>query len=1107
MMHGSMFARRRRGAAAAALAALAVLCALVPASGARAADARPLMRFPDISGNMIAFVYGEDIWSVSADGGVATRLTIHDGQERYPRWSPDGSMIAFTGEYDGNADVYVMNARGGAITRLTYHPDNDRVVGWHPTKNKIMFISGRKHFRFTKLYLVSPDGTGLEETILHNVAHASFSPDGSKIAYNEDEREFRTWKRYRGGLAQEVLLYDFSTDEKRNLTNFDGTDRLPMWIGDAVYFSSDRDGVLNIYSVDPRSGAIEQLTRHTEYDVRRPSEGDGRIVYELGGTLWVLDVATKRTRQVPVEIGADAPEIRPTLVDVAGFIQDVDISPSGKRAVVVARGEVFTVPKEHGPIRNLTRDSGSRDKDAVWSPDGTSIAYLSDRSGEYEIYVADAGGAGTPMRLTTSRDGYRHTLRWSPDGSKIAFTDQTLTLYFVDVATKKITKVDKAEYEHMDVSLDAKDIYDFAWSPDGRHLAYSKMSADLVSQVYVYSLGTKEPRCVSNGLFNDFHPAFSRDGKRLFFVSNRRFDPVVCDFEWEMVYKKSSGIYCLALQADAGPLFPPRSDEETAGKPAAQEEGKAKSKARADKDDGLVRIDFDGIAERIERLPLPPGNYRFLAAGEKALFYLNRADGDFNRFEFRLPGSMSLYAFDFEEREEKKVIDEINSYALSADGSSIAYRQGPVVGIVSSDARETPGSPLDLGDLSMWLDPRAEWTQIFNEAWRMERDFYYEPGMHGLDWNAMREKYGRLMPYASCRQDVEFLVGELIGELNTSHTYVYGGDRRRAAEPVGVGMLGADYEVDAASNRYRVARILRVSDWTREVLPPLVRPGLRVAEGNYVLRVNGREITADKEIYACFQGLAGKQTSLLVNDKPSETGAWEIVVEPLGSENTLRYLDWCESNRAIVEKESNGTIGYIHLPDTYTGSAREFPKYFLSQTRKRGIVVDGRFNGGGLDPSIFLQRLTRPITGYWTRRHSHDQTSPFFAVTAHLACLTNRQAGSGGDELPFEFQLLGLGPVIGTRSWGGLVGVSMFIDLVDGGGLTAPDYRIYDPNGKWVVENTGVTPDVEVELHPAEMARGYDAQLMKGIEVLAKKIAEGPRPWPKHEAIPRDNMK
>ena len=1059
------------------------------------AERRPLMRFPDIHGNTVVFIYGEDIWSVPAAGGVATRLTIHDGQERFPKFSPDGSSIAFTGEYDGNADVYVMNAYGGEITRVTYHPGYDQVVGWHPAKNKIMFISRRKHFGFTKLYLISPDGTGLEEVIFHNIAQGSFSPDGKKIAYNRVSRENRTWKRYKGGTAQEVYLYDLESNEERNLTNFRGTDRIPMWVGDKIYFASDRDGVLNIYSVDPQTGTIEQITRHTAYDVRRPSAGTGKIVYELGGSLWMLDVATKQTKQIPVKIETDVPEVRPVFVEVADLIQGIDISPNGKRALVVARGEVFTVPKENGPTRNLTQDSGSRDKDAVWSPDGKTIAYFSDKTGEYELYLVDPFKKRPPVRLTTHKDGYRHTLRWSPDSKKIAYTDQTLTLYIIDVATKKITKVDRAEYENIDVSLDLKPIYDFAWSPDSRFLTYSKMNQDLAYQVYIYALETGKVHSVSNGLFNDFHPIFSRNGKRLFFVSNRRFNPTFCDFEWEMVYKKTSGIYCLTLQKDAGSFLPFKSDEdpssETGEKPA--------------KDKGtVVTIDFDGIADRIETLPLPRGNYRYPTAGENTLFYLNRDEGDFNRFEFRVPETMNLFAYDFETQKEKKVIDEINRYRLSADASSIVYQKGEAIGIIASSERESAGSPLNLADLRMRLDPMAEWKQIFNEAWRMERDFYYEPNIHGLDWTAMKEKYGRLLPYASCRQDIQFIIGELIGELNTSHTYVYGGDTRRDADRVNVGMLGVDYTVDEAANRYRIQRILSTPDWSRGTFPPLAKPGLNVKEGDYILAVNGQEVTADKNIYAYFQDLADKQVTLVINSKPSKTGAREIVVQPARGDRTLRYLDWAEQNRLVAEKASNGQIGYIHMPDTYTGSAREFPKYFYGQTRKKGLIIDGRFNGGGLDPAIFLQRLQKKPWSYWTRRYSHDQASPNFSVNAHMVCLTNRQAGSGGDELPWEFQYFKMGPVIGTRTWGGLVGVSMFIAMIDGGGLTAPDYRIYDPQGKWVVENEGVTPDIEIDLHPAEMARGYDAQLMKAIEVLTEKIEQDPRTWPEHEPFPVD---
>ncbi len=1086
--------------AIAAIVVILGMMVLCSSGSAPAAEKRPLMRFPDVHGNTIVFVYGEDVWTVPTAGGVATRLTIHDGEERYPKFSPDGEWIAFTGEYDGNTDVYVMNRHGGEITRVTYHPWPDEVIGWHPKKNKILFRSIRHSFRyFHRLYLVSPDGTGLEELIMHEAAQGSFSPDGTKIAYNRGAREHRTWKRYRGGTAQEIYIFDFEAQKDTKITDFRGTDRAPMWIGDTIYFSSDRDRKLNIYAYNNGSGEITPITSHTEYDVRRPSEGSGKIVYELGGTLWLLDVASRQTRQVPVEIRSDAPEVRSYFKKLDEFITGIDCSPSGKRALITARGEVFTVPKEDGPTRNLTEDSGSRDKDAAWSPDGKHVAYLSDRSGEYEIYIVDQKGEGEAARLTEHKDGYRHTLRWSPDGKRIAFADQTLSCYYLDVETKKITKVDRAEYENIDVSLDLKPINDFAWSPDSRYIAYSKMDGDLVYKVFIYSLEDKESHCASIGLFNDFGPTFSADGAHLFFVSNRRFNPTLCDFEWEMVYKDVAGIYCLTMTKAGESRFPFKSDEEIE-KGAGENEDKKKD----DNGEGAVKIDFDGLEGRIEHLPLPAGNYRNLSANESALFYMNKDEGDFNRFEFRSIGPANLYRFSFDDREGKTVIEGIDSYKLSADGKHIVYRKGNSVGIIDATATDSKGEALDLSDCTMHLDPLAEWTQIFNEAWRMERDFYYDPDMHGIDWNAMKEQYGKLLPFVSCRQDLRYLIGELIGELNTSHTYVFGGDHRRTAESVNVGMLGVDWKVDTGSNRYRFGKIYRVPDWTAEVVPPLTKPGVDVNEGDYLLAVNGRNVTADRNIYSYFQGLAGKQVTILVNDKPGEKGAREYSVEPVRSEYTLRYRDWVEHNRMVADRESDGQIGYLHLPDTYLGSCREFPKYFYSQLRKKGLIVDGRFNGGGLDPDIFLRRLDKEILGYWTRRYSHDQINPAMATRAHMVCLTNRQAGSGGDMLPMEFQMKGMGPVIGTRTWGGLVGVSMWLGLIDGGGLSAPDYRIYAPDGRWIVENEGVEPDIVVDLDPAEVRRGHDAQLMKAIEVLKEKIEKDTLPWPEHEAFPDD---
>ncbi|HHQ48287.1 MAG TPA: hypothetical protein ENK19_05325 [Acidobacteria bacterium] len=580
--------------------------------------------------------------------------------------------------------------------------------------------------------------------------------------------------------------------------------------------------------------------------------------------------------------------------------------------------------------------------------------------------------------------------------------------------------------------------------------------------------------------------------------------------EWEMVYKKVAGIYGLALGADTPPLFPLRDDEPTAKK-AGDGNGPA-GKATAAPD---VEIDFDNMAARVEPFPVPRGNYRRLAAIDGGVLYLNAGHGDFNRFEFRTPGPFELVAFSFKDRKEHELIKGVGSYALSPDAAWIAYRKGKKVGLRKVQPLGGPppgagkgaktsrgGGMLDLAGLRTFLDPRAEWHQIFWEAWRMERDFYYDPAMNGLDWKALGERYGRLIDDASCPQDLTYVIGELIGELGTSHTYVFGRDLHRKAERVNVGLLGARYQLDTKAGRYRIVKIYRAPEWTSGLVAPLARPGVGVREGDYLLAVNGRPVTGDREIYAFFQDLAGKQIEITVNSTPSLEGARTVRVRPIGSDRELRYLDWVEHNRKVVDRASGGKIGYIHLPDTYLSSARIFPAYYYGQTQKEGLIIDGRFNGGGLDPYIFLERLNRPVLSFWTRRNSHDQVTPWMLTRARMALITDRHAGSGGDELPMEFRELGMGPIIGTRTWGGLVGVSMFISMVDGGGLTAPDYRIYTPRGKWIVENEGVQPDYEVWLDPAEMAKGHDAQLEKAIEVVQQEIEDNPVTWPGHPALP-----
>ncbi len=1056
----------------------------------------PLMHYPDVHGNWVVFVAEGDIWKVPVTGGEAIRLTMNDGEETFPKFSPDGKWIAFTGEYDGNPDVYIMDVYGGHIKRLTYHPGYDRVVGWDPANNKIIFSSSRLSYsRFTRLFTINPDGSDIQPLILHEAAQGSFSPDGSKIAYNRVSREFRTWKRYKGGTAQDIYIFDFKKMKDRKITKFVGTDRLPMWIGDKIYFSSDRTGILNIYAYDTKTKNIIQITHFKKYDVRFPSSDNRSIVFQLGGDIYVLDTLHPKPHKIDISIRSDAPELRPYLKKVDKYVTHIGISPNGKRALLIARGEIFTVPAKEGPTRDLSNTPGAREKDAVWSPDGKSIAYFSDADGEYQLYLIDPMGKEKPRKLTSFKSGYRHSLRWSPDSKKLAFTDQTLTLYYYDLNKHKLVKVDKAKFENIDVSVDKKEIYDFSWSPDSRYIAYSKMDSTLVNKMYIYDLKNGSIHCISEGLFNDFNPVFTKDGQHLIFISNRRFDPTFGDIEWEMVYKNLAGIYAYTLRKDGPALFPLKSDEQN-GPQNANHQNKEIKKAPS------VQIDFDGLLQRVEAFPLKRGNYRQLQVNATSVFYLNKDNGDFNRFEFRSVGPRDLFAFDLQKQKERTIVKGINDYRLSANGKTIIFKKNKKVGLVSADASEAQGEMLNLADLKMWFVPAAEWQQIYHEAWRTERDFYYEPGMHGLNWPDIYKKYEPMLKRAVCRQDVRYVIGEMIGELASSHTYVYGGDYERKAKPVNVGLLGADYEIDARHHLYRFKKIYQIPDWLKNTMPPLFGPEKPVHVGDYLLKVNNRNVTSNKNIYSYFVDLAGKQVTLTVNDKPTLKGARTLTVKPVYSEYFLRYLAWVEHNRQVVEKASHGLIGYLHLPDTYVGSARIFPKYYYSQTRKKGLIVDGRYNGGGLDPDIFLERLAKKPLSYWTRRYSHDYFMPWMANNAHLVCLTNKQAGSGGDELPFLFREKGMGKIIGTRTWGGLIGYSADYKLIDGGVITMPDYRIYTKDGKWVVENEGITPDIVLDNDPVQMSKGYDAQLMKGVEVLMKEIKKDPRPWPKHPPFP-----
>lgn len=1091
---------------------LALLAIAASAAPAFALEECRLMRMPDIQGDRITFVYAGDLWTVARTGGTAARITSSDGLEVFPKFSPDGKTIAFTGQYDGNTDVFTIPTVGGEPKRLTWHPLPDQVAEWYPDGKSILIRSRRasdiqRYDRFFKV----PAGGGFAEMLsLPTGGYASLSDDGKLIAYVNPSYDNRTWKRYRGGNAPNIWVYDFTKNSSENITkDWDGPDEWPMFHGRTVYYCSDRGGrTANIWAYDLDKKTQRQVTKFTEYDVKWPSIGSDAIVFENGGWLYVMDLPGEKLTKLSIQVPDDKPAARAEFRNVAPWLTGMDLSPSAKRAVLEARGELFSVPAENGDVRNLTHTPGVRERNPIWSPDGKWIAYLSDASGEYQWHVMGSDGKTPDRQVTKEAPTFRYGGVWSPDSKRIAFSDKTGRVWWTDVANGRTTLVDKSEYG---------EVFDYTWSKDSKWIAFSKPTASQFNAVQLYSLDTGKLTPVSDGLTDDTSPSFDPEGKYLYFISRRTLEPQFGGFELNMVYGSTQKLYAVSLQDTTLSPVTPKSDEETgddSGKGGDKGEKGKDEKAGKGKDDkgekaadAGMRVDLAGIGGRTAEIPVPAGRYAGLTAIKGKLVYLSQDEAPADDEDGDGGGtSFSIHYYDLDKHEDKTVLSGVNgNYALSKDGGKVLYRKGPVLGITELAPGKKVGDGKISTDLMATVDPPQEWMQMFNEAWRLERDFYYDPAMGGLDWQAVGERYRQLVPYVAHRTDLNYILGELLGELSTSHSYVGGGEMPHVRQ-VGVGLLGADYTVDAGSGLYKFAKIYRQRDWNSDVAAPLGMPGIGVKVGDYLLEVNGRPVRAPESVYAAFTGTAGKQTTIKVGASANDPKARTYTVEPVGSESSLRYTDWVRANLDKVTAATNGRIGYIHVPNTAIQGMQEFTKLYYPQVAKDGLIVDERFNGGGFIPDFFVERLMLKTWTYWSNRDMAPFRTPGNSVDGPKCILTNEYAGSGGDAFPFYFRQQGVGPIIGKRTWGGLVGISHNLPLMDGGQVTMPDFGVYSLDGKWMIENHGVDPDMEVENTPESMVNGHDLQLEKAIEWSLQQLKEHPVKRPERPAYKKQQF-
>jgi tricorn protease len=1073
-----------------------------------------LMRMPTLSRTQIVFVYAGDLWIVNREGGEANRLTTGVGVEATPLFSPDGTTVAFTGEYDGNVDIYTVPATGGVPKRLTFYPGQDRLAGWTPDGKSVIFVSDRdsNSNRYARLFTMPLNGVFPAELPLPMGYEGSYSPDGTKLAYVPLPRGFNAWKRYRGGMATPIWIANLSDSAIEKVPREDSNDFNPMWSkenADSIYFLSDRNGPITLFAYHTKTKKVTELIRNNGLDIKSASLGPDAIVYEQFGALNLFDPRSGKARKINVTISGDMLALRPKYEKVTNRITNAAISPTGARAVFEARGDIISVPAEKGDARNLTNTTGVAERDPSWSPDGKWIAYFSEESGEYALHLRDQKGAGEVKKINLGNPpSFFYSLTWSPDSKKIGYSDKRLNIWYVDIEKGTPVKIDNQSRGGGGANL--------SWSPDSRWLTYTKPLKSWYRAVFVYSIEDGKSTQITDGLSDAASAEFDKSGKYIYFTASTDIGPRIFGFDMSSYpHRPTRSVYVCVLKKDLPSPLAPESDEEKVTeekkdegkkeeKPADQSGEKkadvAAGKPADKKEPPKVAIDFDNIGQRIIALPIPNRNYVALVAGKTNTLFIAEFPQDGG------PGVTGaiLHKYDLEKRKLDKVIDNINSFDLSANGEKMLYRQGQNWHIAATATAGTPAFKPSEGkikteEMEVYVDPKAEWNQMYRETWRIERDFFYDPSHHGLDLQATSKKYEPYLESLAHRADLNYLFQEMLGELSVGHLYVGGGDVPDPKRVPG-GLLGADYKIE--NGRYRFARIYNGENWNPNLRAPLTQPGVNVVAGEYLLAVNGRNLTSNENIYSFFESTANKQVVIKVGPNPDGSNSREVTVVPIGGDIGLRNLAWIEENRRKVDKMSGGKLAYVYLPDTAQGGFTFFNRYFFSQLDKDGAVIDERFNSGGQAADYVIDYLKKPLMSYWAVRDGEDFRQPFGTLQGPKVMLVNEYSGSGGDYMPYMFRRAGVGPLIGKRTWGGLVGIGGYPQLIDGGSVTAPHFAFYTPEGKWEIENHGVAPDIEIEFDPKAWREGRDIQLEKAVEILMAELKKSPPKQPKRPPYP-----